>query len=118
MPLQALSAILSEGQKTAALKRFRARYTEELAAIEAEMQEIMTSLAEADYLVQFLGEQPEVVELRARRAELEVKDKRRQYLGKLLDRLDQCIPEQPAMNVPPPAGNVGSSSQKVPVRRY
>ncbi len=120
MPLQPLSATLSDGQKTAVLKRFRARYGDELKAVEAEMQEIMTSMAEADYIAQYLGEQPEVVELRARRADLDAKDKRRQYLFKLLERLDQgASPTRPRSASPPPAGHHRfSSSQKVPVRRY
>src|SRR4051812_31426612 len=99
MPLKQLTAALSDGQKLATLKRFRTKYSEELEKIEVEMQEIMTSLAEAEFLAQYVGEQPEVLELRARKAELDTKEKRRQYLGKIIDRLDQCIPEQPAVNV-------------------
>src|SRR2546430_1570630 len=65
MPLQPLSVTLSDGQKVAAMKRFRTRYAEELVKLDAELTEILTSLAEADFLVQYLGEQPELVEMRA-----------------------------------------------------
>jgi hypothetical protein len=119
MPLKQLNATLSDGQKVATLKRFRAKYQEELEKIEVEMQEIMISLAEADFMVQYIGEQPEVVEMRARKAELDTKEKRRQYLGKIIDRLDQCIPDQPDVKAPLPTGaNAGRESGKAPVRRY
>ncbi len=116
MPLQPLNVELSKGQQLEALKRFRTRYGEELAKVEAEMESILTSLAEADYLAQFLGDQPEVVELRKRKAEAELLEKRRQYLGKIIDRLDQVIPPQAAVNVPPPAGAGGGRGGNV--RRY
>jgi hypothetical protein len=111
MPLKQLNPALSDGQKVAVLKRFRAKYSDELEALEVEMQEILTSLAEAEFLAQYVGEQPEVLELRARKPEFELKEKRRQYLGKIIERLDACIPDQKAVTVPPPAG-------KAPVRRY
>ncbi len=104
MPLKQLSATLSDGQKLAVLKRFRAKYAEELEKLDVDMQEIMINLAEADFIAQYLGEQPEVAELRAKKAELEAKEKRRQYLGKIIERLDASIPDQPAVNVPPPQG--------------
>jgi hypothetical protein len=102
MPLAPLTVTLSDGQKLAALKRFRARYTEELQKLDSDLRDILVSLAEADFLSQYLGEQPEVAEMRARKAEVEVKERRRQYLGVILERLDQSIPQVPAVNLPPP----------------
>jgi hypothetical protein len=110
MPLKQLNSALSDGQKVAVLKRFRTKYAEELEKVEIDMQEILVSLAEADFMAQYVGEQPEVVEMRKRKAELDAMEKRRQYLGKIIERLDQCIPEQPQVNVPPPQGGK--------VRRY
>lgn len=115
MPLPPLQATLSDGQKLAALKRLRAVYADELAGLEVEILEILTNLAEADFLAQYLGDQPEVVALRARKAEVETKEKRRQYLGKLIERLDQCIPEQPAVTVPAPNAPGAAKSS---LRRY
>jgi hypothetical protein len=114
-PLPPLTNTLSNGQKMEVLKRFRHLYAEELAKIEAEMQNLLINLAEADYMAAFIGEQPEVVSLRASKVALEEKEKRRQTLGKLLERLDQTIPEQVPVAVSPP---MASSSQKLPVRRY
>ncbi len=115
MPLNPLSATLSDGQKLAVLKRFRAKYGDELTKLEAEMQEILLSVAEADFLTQYLGEQPEIAELRAKKSELEIKEKRRQYLGKIIDRLDQSIPQQQPVNVPAPSG---AGAKPTGVRRY
>lgn len=95
MPQGPLIVTLTDWQKLEALKRVRERYGDELAKVEAEITEILTACAEGDHLVQFLGEQPEVAELRARRPEAETKEKRRQYLLKLIERLDQVIPKQP-----------------------
>ena len=83
MPLPPLTTALSNGQKMEVLKRYRHLYAEELAKVEAEVQNLLTAQAEADYMASFIGE--------------------------------QIIPEQPAISANPP---VGSSSQKVPVRRY
>lgn len=107
MPLQPLAIALSDGQKLAALKRFRDRYQEELAKVEGEMTEILTAIEEAKYLGAFIGEQPEVAELKARQGEIEAKEKRRQHLGKILERLEQVIPKQADVHVPPPGGAGG-----------
>ena len=115
MPLPPLTTTLSNGQKMEVLKRYRHLYAEELAKVEAEVQNILTALAEADYMAGFIGEQPEVGALRSAKAQLEEREKRRQTLGKLIERLDQIIPEQPSISANPP---VGSTSQKVPVRRF
>jgi hypothetical protein len=110
MPLKQLNSALSDGQKIAVLKRFRTKYAEEMEKVEVEMQEIMMSIAEADFMAQYVGEQPEVIDLRKRKADLDGLEKRRQYLNKIIERLDQCTPEQAPVNVPPPGG--------AKVRRY
>jgi hypothetical protein len=114
-PLPPLTSTLSNGQKMEVLKRFRHLYADELTKIEAEMQNLLINLAEADYMAAFIGEQPEVVTLRASKSALEDKEKRRQTLGKLLERLDQMIPEQAPVAVAPPSA---SSTQKLPIRRF
>jgi len=111
MPLPPLSVTLSTGQQIEALKRFRNKYAEELTAVEAEMQDILLSCAESEFMAKYLGDQPEVVELRARKAELDAKEKRRQYLGMIVERLDAVLPKQAAVVVSPPAGG-GSASSK------
>jgi hypothetical protein len=115
MPLQPLSATLTDGQKIDVLKRFRKRYGDELEKVENSLLEIMTALAEADFMVQYVGDQPEVRDLRARKAEIDALELRRQYLGKLIDRLDAVIPAQPEVHAPLP----GSSTPARPgLRRY
>ena len=114
MPLQTITANLTEGQKIDVLKRFRRKYGEEIEKVEASLVEIMTAIAEADYMVQYVGEQPEVKELRSRKTEIDVLEARRQYLGKLIDRLDAVIPSQPEVHAPLPGAAGGRSG----VRRY
>ncbi len=104
MPLAPLSVTLTDGQKLETLKRQRAQYADELAKTDVELGEILTQLAEADFLAAYLGEQPEITALRARKTDVEAKERRRQYLGKLMERLDQVIPQQPAVNAPVPGG--------------
>ncbi|MBA3686287.1 MAG: hypothetical protein H0W72_13760 [Planctomycetes bacterium] len=119
MPLPPLSVTLSDGQKIEVLKRFRAKYAEELKALDAQLGEVLTHLAEAEYLAAFLGEQPEVIDLRKRKSEADVMEKRRQFLGKLIDRLDQIIPPQPAVAIPAPGVGTGAgASGRSNVRRY
>jgi hypothetical protein len=113
MPLQPLSVTLSDGQKIDVLKRFRKKYGDELATVEASVTEILTSIAEAEFMVQYVGEQPEVKDLRARKAELEQFEQRRQYLGKLIERLDGVIPQQPEVH----ASLAGSSAAGPAARR-
>ena len=121
MPIQPIVVTLSDGQMMETLKRFRAKYAEELEKLDVELTDILTALAEADFIAQYLGEQPEVKELRAKKAELEVKERRRDYLGKIIDRLDASIPQLPAVSVPvpnsgrPEAGGSGGAKQ---LRRY
>ena len=112
-----ISVTLTDWQKLESLKRIRERYSEELAKLEAEITEIMTACAEADHLAQFLGEQPEVAELRVKRPEAEAKEKRRMYLLKLIERLDQVIPKQPDVKVPTP-GASGASAKAPSLRRF
>ncbi|GDY12550.1 hypothetical protein LBMAG53_14280 [Planctomycetota bacterium] len=95
MPQPPMSVSLSEGQKIESLKRFREQYDEELKKIEAELLTILTQHAEADYLASYLGEQPEVIKLRERAEDAAKLEKRRQHVIKLIDRLDQVIPQQP-----------------------
>ncbi|MBN8526670.1 MAG: hypothetical protein J0M02_15155 [Planctomycetes bacterium] len=95
MPQPPLTVALTDWQKIEALKRVRERYQDELTKVEAEITDILTAAAEADFLAQYLGDQPEVKELRARKPDAEAKEKRRQYLIALIERLEAVIPKQP-----------------------
>lgn len=99
MPLTPLTVSLSDGQKIETMKRFRVRYAEEQAQVEEHLTEILTSLQEADFLAQYLGEQPEVTELRKRQGELEKLEKRRAHLAALIERLDTYTPKQPEIKL-------------------
>jgi hypothetical protein len=119
MPLPPLNSELTEGQKIEVMKRFRQRYTEELQKLEAEMTDIITNLGEADHLGQFIGEQPEVVELRKRKTELDALERRRQLLGQIIERLDKYVPQQAALSVSAP--NRGGTPTNKPaggIKRY
>jgi hypothetical protein len=102
------------------LKRFRTRYQEELSKVELELTDILTHLAEADFIGAYLGDQPEVTELRIRKADVENLERRRQHIGMILDRLDQVIPKQSSVQVPAPgaAGPAGSRPAGGNIRRY
>jgi hypothetical protein len=102
MPLPPLSVTLTHGQQVEVLKRFRTTYADELAKLEQEMTEILTANAEADFMSKYLGEQPEVKNLRERKDDLETKEKRRQYLGMILERLDAVLPKQAPVPIQPP----------------
>lgn len=108
-----ISVTLSDWQKLEALKRVRERYQEEQTKLEVEITEILTACAEADHLAQYLGEQPEVAELRAKKPEAEAKEKRRQYVLKLIERLDAVIPKVPDVKAPAPG-----AGKPAGVRRY
>ncbi len=116
MPVQPLTVNLTDGQKIDVLKRFRKRYGDEVEKVEASLVEIMTALAEAEFVTQYVGEQPEVKELRSRKAEIDAFELRRQYLSKLIDRLDSVIPAQPEVHAPlpggAPAGGRGSGQRR------
>jgi hypothetical protein len=98
------------------MKRFRARYAEELAKVEAELTDILVNIAEADFLAQYLGDQPEIQELRQHKADIEAKETRRQRLGQIIERLDQYTPQQRQINVPAP--NQAGAAAKPPIKRY
>jgi hypothetical protein len=116
MPLPPLDVQLSNGQQIETLKRFRERYADELEKLEGEMKDILTARAEAEFISKYLGDQPEVVELRSRVKELDAKEKRRQYLGMIIDRLDAVLPKQAPVNMPVPGGDKGA--KPAGVRRY
>ena len=108
-----ITVTLTDWQKLESLKRVRERYQEELTKLEADITEVLTACAEADHLAQYLGEQPEVAELRAKRPEAEAKEKRRQYVQKLIERLESIIPKQPDVKAPVPG-----AGGKAGLRRY
>jgi hypothetical protein len=118
--LPVLAVTLSEAQRLEALKRLRKIYGDELAKVEAELTDILTAVAEAEYLVQYVGDQPEVKALRGRGSETERLEQRRQYLGKLIERLDAVTPQQKEVKAPLPNAVGGSASGARPVgqRRY
>lgn len=118
MPLPPLTVTLTDGQKLEVLKRFRAKYGEELRKVETDLQDVLTACAEADFIAAYLGEQPEVSELRARKAEAEALERRRQHIAKILERLDAVIPAQPAIAPPAPVAGSSASAQRPTVRRY
>jgi hypothetical protein len=119
MPLQPLIVQLSEGQKKEAMKRFRAKYADELTKVEADLTDVLTAIAEAEFLAQYLGEQPEIKELKKRQAEVETLQQRRLYLGKIIDRLDQYTPQEKPLNVPVPSGAGAVPAQKPGgIKRY
>src|SRR6188768_947908 len=116
MPLQPLVVQLAEGQKKEAMKRFRAKYAEELTKVESDLTDVLTAIAEAEYLAQFLGEQPEIKELKKRQAEVEALQQRRLYLGKIIDRLDQVTPQDKPVTVAAPTG--GAAPKPGGIKRY
>jgi hypothetical protein len=102
MPQPPLAVTLTDWQKIEALKRARERYQEDLTKVESELTDILTACAEADFIAQYLGDQPEVKEMRAKKPEAEGKEKRRQYLIALIERLDAVIPKQAEVKAPVP----------------
>lgn len=124
MPKEPLVITLSDGQKVETLKRFRAIYDEELQKVEAELTNVLTAIAEAEFLGQYLGEQPEVNLLKARQPEADKLAKRRQHLSLIVDRLDQVIPKQGDVKMPVPGtGGAGTGARPAGgagggVRRY
>jgi hypothetical protein len=118
MPSEPLVISLSDGQKVEAMKRFRARYADELTKVEAELTEILTQTAEADFLVQYLGEQPELVELRKRKDQAESLQKRRGYLYKIIARLDEYTPQQKPVTAQAPSGAGAPATRPGGIKRY
>jgi len=111
MPLPPLSVSLSNGQKTEAMKVFRKRYAEELEQTEARLTELMTNQQTADFLAQYIGDQPELAELKSGAEEVAKLEKRRQYLSALIERLDAYTPKQP--EIKPVLGDVGGKASGV-----
>lgn len=119
MPLPPINVQLSNGQQVEVVKRFRLKYSEELEKLENEMRDMLTASTEADFMAKYLGEQPEVIELRNQMKDFDVKEKRRQYLGAIIERLDAVTPKQAPVTVAPPGGGpTGVSGTKPVVRRY
>jgi hypothetical protein len=121
MPLQPLTVTLTDGQKAEVMKRFRAKYAEDLTKVESDLTDVLTAIAEADYLVQYLGEQPELKELKKRQAEVDALQQRRVYLGKIIERLDQYTPQLKPVTVAAPAGspgNPGGAAKPGGIKRY
>ncbi len=94
MPLPPIQVALTDGEKIEVLKRFQQQYQEELEEIEGKLTEIMRGVAEADFLQQYLGEQPEVLKLKGDGAEYQKLEERRQHIGAILERLAATIPQQ------------------------
>ncbi len=114
-----LTVTLSDGQKIEAMKRFRARYAEELTKLDVELTEILTGIAEADFLAQYLGDQPEITEMRKRKEGADKLQKRRTYLIKIIARLDEYIPQQKPVASVLPTGSAGAAGQQRPtIKRY
>lgn len=110
MPLSPLTVTLSDGQKIEAMKRLRTRYAGQLAEVEEQLVQILTSLQEAEFLSQYVGDQPEIVELRQRQGDCDKLEKRRAYLAALIERLDAYTPKQ--AEVKPSLG--GEASRPAP----
>ena len=102
MPVDPVTVVLSDGEKIEVLKRFRQKYAEEVLSLEGELQEYLRFHAEADFLIQYLGEQPEVLELRSHDEEIQTREQRRQHLTAIIERLDQVIPKQGDVEVQAP----------------
>lgn len=104
MPLAPLSITLSDGQKLEALKRMRKHYQDAIEKITTELTDVLTAQAEAEFLAAYLGEQPEIKELRSGAAKAEELEKRRQYLARLIERLESVIPATTEVHAPAPTG--------------
>ena len=103
MPLEPLQVSLTSGEQIEVLKRFQQQYTEELEKVDGEILEILRGAAEAEFLQQYIGEQPDVVELRGDQAKLAQLQERRNHIGAILDRLAATIPQQQAVEVKAPS---------------
>ena len=103
MPLEPLNVALTDGEKIEVLKRFQQQYKDELEEIDAKLTELLRGHAEADFVVQYLGEQPEVLKLKENQEEVNKLEQRRQHLGALLERLEQVVPKQADVALQAPA---------------
>jgi hypothetical protein len=106
MPLAPLTVTLTDAQKREALKRTRKLYGDQLTEVERELTEALTAVAEGDFLAQYLGDQPEVKELRTKGGRVAELEQKRAYLSKLIERLDQVTPPQADVKAPLPSGQV------------
>jgi len=118
MPLPPLQVTLTDGQKIEALKRFRAKFDEELSKLNLELTDILTNLAEADFVGAYLGDQPEVAELRMHKVDLDKLERRRQHIAMIIERLDQVIPKVPEVHVPAPGTTGGGGGRGGNIKRY
>jgi len=103
MALEPLVVDLSEGQKLEVLKRFHNRYQDELDKVEAELRALLVRNAEAEFLVQYIKEQPEVKDLRADPAQIQRLEQRREYLHQLIKVLSHYMPAQKDVKILAPA---------------
>ncbi len=103
MPIEPIKVELTAGEQIEVLKRFRQQYADEVDKITGELEVLLRSHAEADFVIQYLGEQPEVLELRSHGEEIQKLEQRRQHLSAIIDRLDQTIPKQGDVAVQAPA---------------
>ena len=94
MPIDPIQVALTDGEKIEVLKRFQQQYIEEMAEIEVKLTEILRQHAEADFVIQYLGEQPEVKALKDNQEEVNTLEQRRQHLAAILERLEQVVPKQ------------------------
>jgi hypothetical protein len=106
MALEPLTIELSEGQKTEVLKRFHRSYHAELEKVEGELRQLLTGNAEAEFLAQYIKEQPEVTQLRADPAAIKRLEQRREYLAQLIKVLEHYTPEQKEIKPLAPAERV------------
>lgn len=106
MALEPMHVELSAGQQVEALKRFRQQYQEQLQELERELTEVLTANAESAFLVKYLGEQPEVVSLRADQERIEKLEKRRQRLHALIERIDAVTPQNKDVKIMAPAERI------------
>ena len=97
--MEPIEVELSNGQKLDVMKRFISAYREQLADIEAELRTLLTSQQEAEFIKQYIGEQAEVTELLPDPEQLATLQRRREHIGKILERLDQYQPEQPQVQL-------------------
>jgi predicted nuclease with TOPRIM domain len=94
MSLEPMQVELTAGQQIETLKRFRQQYQEKLEELERELTELLTANAESEFMAKYLGEQPEVTDLRVEADRIGKLEKRRQHLHMLIGRLDQVTPPQ------------------------
>ena len=103
MPLEPIQVHLTDGEKIEVLKRFQQSYKAEMDELVAKLETHLRSHAEADFVAQYLGEQPEVLSLKSNQEEVAKLEQRRQHIAVIIDRLAQVIPKQDEIGLKPPA---------------